>query len=177
MGVMHERNKKQYQCLMEYPCSVIIDYEDTSTTVMSRNMFNEYSVPVINEYADLCHKNGRIFITHMCGKLTGFAKEIGEGRQDGIDSVCPPDTGDLYPWDARRIWGESKLVIGGIDPPTLSWSTPEQATAIAKTVIERVEDKRGFVLSTGDAVAHGTPIENLKAIADLIRAMGSRSVL
>jgi uroporphyrinogen-III decarboxylase len=173
---MQERNKRQYQALLEYPCGVIIDYEDTSTTVMSRSMFVDYSLPAINQYADLCHQAGKLYITHMCGKLTGFVKEIGSGRQDGVDSVCPPFTGDLCAWDARAAWGESKLVIGGIDPPRLSMVSQTEAAQMAVEVIRKLENKRGFLLSTGDAVAHDTPIGNLKIIADMIQALGAGSL-
>ncbi len=173
---MQQRNIRQYQALLQYPCGVIIDYEDTSTTVMSRSMFTEYSLPAINTYADLCHEAGKLYITHMCGKLSGFVKEVGSGRQDGVDSVCPPFTGDLCPWDARKEWGAKKVVIGGIDPPRLSMITEREAVETAVEVMEKLENKVGFILSTGDAVPHGTPIGNLKAIADLIKALGSGSL-
>lgn len=173
---MHERNKRQFAALLEYPCGVIIGYEDTSTTVMNRTMFVENSLPAINEYADMVHEAGKIYITHMCGKLTGFINEVGSGRQDGVDSVCPPFTGDLCPWDARKAWGERKVVIGGIDPPRLSRIDESEAVEIAVEVMRKLENKRGFILSTGDAVAHGTPIGNMKRIAELIAALGAGSL-
>lgn len=173
---MQRRNIRQYQALLEYPCGVIIDYEDTSTTVMSRSMFTDYSLPAINAYADLCHEAGKLYITHMCGKLTGFVKEVGSGRQDGVDSVCPPFTGDLCPWDARKEWGPKKIVIGGIDPPRLSMITEKEAVETAVEIMQKLENKVGFILSTGDAVAHGTPIGNLKIIAELIKALGPGSL-
>ncbi|MGI5959335.1 MAG: uroporphyrinogen decarboxylase family protein [Massiliimalia sp.] len=175
-AVMQERNIRQYKALLEYPCDYIFDYEDTSTTVMNRTMFEDYSQPPINEYSDLVHSAGKVFITHMCGKLTGFVDLIGKGRQDGIDSVCPPDTGDLCPWDARKAWGEGKVVIGGIDPPSLVFMNRNETVEKVVEIIKKVENKRGFVLSTGDAVPYGTPVENLKVIADLIKAMGPASL-
>lgn len=174
--VMHQRNLRQYRALLEYPCDTIIDYEDTSTTVMSRSMFVNYSFPAINEYADLVHQSGKHFITHMCGKLTGFIHEIAKGRQDGLDSVCPPHTGDLYSWDARQILGPNKLLIGGIDPPYLSQSSRYDAIVMVEEILRKVENKTGFILSTGDAVPYGTPIGNLKVIADLIQELGASSL-
>ena len=43
-------------------------------------------------------------------------------------------------------------------------------------IIERMPTKAGFILSTGDAVPHGTPIGTLKAIADLIKRLGPESL-
>ncbi len=176
LETMHQRNLRQYQALLEYPCDFIFDYEDTSTTVMSKSMFLNYSFPMINDYADLVHQEGKHFITHMCGKLTGFIDEIAKGRQDGLDSVCPPHTGDLYSWDAKRILGNDKVLIGGIDPPHLSQISKYDTIAMTEEIIRKVENKTGFILSTGDAVPYGTPIENLKVISDLIRELGSSSL-
>lgn len=177
LAAMHERNKRQYAVVAQYPTDVIFDYEDTSTTVMSRTMFEEYSLPAINDYAHIVQESGKIFITHMCGKLTGFLDLVGQGCQNGIDSVCPPNTGDLYPWDARRAWGNEKVLIGGIDPPSLVRMDVQQTLQTAWDVIQNVKDKKGFILSTGDAVPYGTPMENLKVISQLIRYLGPRSLL
>ncbi|MDD3242765.1 MAG: uroporphyrinogen decarboxylase family protein [Eubacteriales bacterium] len=173
---MQQRNLRQYTELLKYPTDVIIDYEDTSSTVMSKNMFKNYSLPAIDEYADLCHTAGKLYITHMCGKLTAFVNEIGSGRQDGVDSVCPAGTGDLDPWTARETWGPGKVVIGGIDPPDLSRVTVEEAMMMAVRAMKRVANKRGFILSTGDAVPYGTPVRNMSAIADLIAYLGPKSL-
>ncbi len=176
LQTMHERNLFQYQALLEYPCDIIIDYEDTSTTVMSRSLFLNYSFPMINDYADLIHREGKHFITHMCGKLTGFINDIAKGRQDGLDSVCPPHTGDLYSWDAKTVLGNNKVLIGGIDPPNLSQISEYDTILMTEEIIRKVKNKTGFILSTGDAVPYGTPIGNLKVISDLIRELGASSL-
>ncbi|WMJ22744.1 uroporphyrinogen decarboxylase family protein [Paludicola sp. MB14-C6] len=175
-SAMHERNKRQYNTIFQYPCDFIFDYEDTSTTVMSRNMFEEYSLPAINDYSDWVHSQNKIFITHMCGKLSGLSDLIAKGRQDGIDSVCPPQTGDFYPWDARNAWG-CKRVIGGIDPPSLVLKSQPQIMEIVSQILQQVTNKQGFILSTGDAVPFGTPINLLKDITDLIKGLGPKSLL
>lgn len=174
-NAMHERNKRQYEVLLQYPCEVIFDYEDTSTTVMNRMMFTEYSMPFFNDYADMVHESGKVFITHMCGKLNGFKEDIAKGRQDGIDSVCPPSTGDLCSWEARAAFG-SKLLIGGIEPPSLVRMSTRETLNTVVEIINKVIDKRGFILSTGDAVPYGTPINNLKCITDLIARLGPASL-
>ena len=171
MQVMQDANIRNYKVLAEYPSDVVFDYEDTSSTVMSRSMYTDYSSPAINDYAKILHDSGKLFITHMCGKLTAFKEEIGQGKQDGIDSICPPDTGDLYIWDARKAWGTDKLLIGGIDPPELSRITPQECEKRVLEIYEKLEDKRGFILSTGDAVPFGTPIENLITITRTVEKL------
>lgn len=170
LEAMHERNKRECEVLAKYPAEVVIGYEDTSSTVMSRNMFQNYSAPQIDDYADIFHNSGKVYITHMCGKLSAFAQDIGAGKQDGIDSVCPPTTGDFCAWDARSAWGPDKVIIGGIEPPALARMNVEQTLAYVDEIMQRMKGQRGFILSTGDATSFGTPIENLIAITKHIKS-------
>ena len=174
--VMHQRKHPISPLLAAYPGEVVFDYEDTSTTVMNRSMYVDYTAPCINDYADLMHRSGKLFIAHMCGKLSGFSTEIGAGRMDGIDSVCPPTTGDLCCWDARAAWGGKKVVIGGIEPPALVRMNEEECLYYTAEIIEKLPFASGFILSTGDAVPYGTPIENLKVIASYVRRLGARAL-
>lgn len=172
LDAMHQRNIKQYRVLADYPTEVVFDYEDTSSTVMSPSMFQNYSAPMIADYANILHDSGKLFITHMCGKLSAFAGMIDCGIQDGIDSVCPPETGDLYAWDARKCWGDRKVIIGGIDPSEFSRMSAAQSIEKTREIMDKMPDLDGFILSTGDAVAYGTPIENLIAITNYINENG-----
>lgn len=174
LAAMHERNLREYKVLARYPAEAVFDYEDTSSTVMSRRMYTDYSEPVINEYASILHDSGKVFITHMCGCLSAFKSEIGRGSQDGVDSLCPPDTDDLYAWDARKAWGMSKVIIGGIDPPALSRMNTAQCEAAVTEIIDKMRGEKGFILSTGDAVSFGTPVENLIAITRLAESTRGR---
>ena len=168
LEAMHESNKKVFHVLKEYPTEAIFDYEDTSSTVMSRKLYTRYSAPMIDDYAKILHGGGKKLITHMCGCLNAFKEEIGMGIQDGVDSVCPPHTGDLYIWEARKAWGNKKVLIGGIDPPALSMMSVVECEETVREIWQHMKDERGFILSTGDAVPFGTPIENMIAITHLV---------
>lgn len=173
---MHQRNKRLYDALMDYPCDVVFDYEDTSTTVMNKKMFLNDSMPYFNDYADICHEHDKLFITHMCGKLSGFSDLIAQGKQDGIDSVCPPTTGDLTAWDARKAFGDEKRIIGGIEPPSLVSLSNSEILENVIEIINKMDNKKGFILSTGDAVPYGTPMKYLTSITRLIKTLGPDSL-
>lgn len=169
MAAMHRRNRTVYEVLAGSPAPLIIDYEDTSTTVMSPDVYRQWSMPYIDEYADICHAGGKLFLTHMCGTLRGVAELIGMGRQDGVDSLGPEPTGDITAAEARAIWGSGKVIVGGIAPPVMKWSTPEELGDLVRGVLEDMRPCRGFVLSSGDATPYGTPLENLVAITKAVR--------
>lgn len=175
MAVMQQRNLRQYAVIADSPAKIVIDYEDTSTTVMNPSMFTEYSLLQFNEYADVMKNAGKIFITHMCGSLNGLKAQIGSGRQCGVDSVCPPDTGDLTVWNARAAWGE-KIIIGGICPPDLVIRNAEENLYTVCEIIKKMPTLKGYILSTGDATPYGTPVPTLKAITSLIKNLGPASL-
>ena len=164
---LHERNKRCYTMLREIGSPVVFTYEDTSTTIMSRDWFRDYAAPCLNDYGDILHGAGKIYITHMCGKLKGFKEEIAAIRSDGIDSVCPPTTGDTECWNAKE-WFKSKVIIGGIEPSALVLQPEKDVLAYAREICERMRGVAGFIFSTGDAVPHGTSIELLKKINEIV---------
>lgn len=167
---IHKFNKKIYEIYAKSPAKVIIAYEDTSTTVLSPKWFEDYCLKQINDYADILHKENKIFVTHMCGKLSKLTDLISKGKQDGIDSVCPPTTGDLEPGDALREI--KKIIIGGLEPPGILRMTKEEAINYTMEKLKQVGNGKNFILSTGDTTSHGTPIENLIAIANVMKEVG-----
>ena len=167
-AVMHQKNLEQYRLVCESPTGVVIDYENTSSTVMSPAFYRQYSEPFIDEYAGICHAAHKLFITHMCGKLSAFNAELRQGRQDGFDSLCPPTTGDIWAHEARAAWGDDKVIIGGVEPAALTRMDACETRAYVTRVLDQMPTLRRFVLSTGDATPYGTPVENLRAVADVV---------
>ena len=172
-NAIHEHNLDAYRIMADSPAEVVFTYEDTSTTVMSRDMYQNLSAPQLDEYADILHAGDKVFIVHMCGKLKGFSDEVGAGRMDGIDSLCPPTTGDFWAHEARACWGPQKIIIGGLEPPFLQRATVEQTVRYTVDVINCMAPGDGFILSSGDAVSYGTPIANLEAVTALVMRYGT----
>lgn len=170
MDAMHECHLVQYKLMASAPDNVkaVFAYEDTSTTVMGPSWYNEFCKEQIDEYAKIVHDGGKLFITHMCGKLSGLTSEISSGIQDGIDSVCPPTTGDLWAHDAL-VKIPDKTIIGGIEPPALKSMSVEETIEYTTNVIEQCKAtglmENRLILSTGDATPYGTSVEVLKAVS------------
>ncbi|ACL70045.1 uroporphyrinogen III decarboxylase [Halothermothrix orenii] len=167
---IHNLNRDIYRVMAESPAEVIITYEDTSTTVLSPAWYEQYCKKELDEYADIIHDYNKIFITHMCGKLSLLTDTLAEGKMDGIDSVCPPTTGDLEPGDALEETG--KIIIGGLEPAALVRMNVEETREYTLEKLKQVGTGRNFILSTGDSTAYGTPLENLKAITRVIKEYG-----
>lgn len=168
LDIMHERNKSIYRIIIKSPAEVIIGYENSSTTLFSPQIYKNYCLNQINEYTDIAHEAGKIILTHMCGKLDNIMDLISEGKQDGISDVAPPPTGDLNISKALKVWGRSKIVIGGIDATAFTQLSVDDIKEYVKDLLEKINPADNFILGSGDAVPYGTPLENLKAVTEVV---------
>jgi len=169
LDIMHERNKKIYHIIIKSPAKVIIDYENSSTTLFSPKIFENYCLNQINKYADIVHKAGKIFLTHMCGKLDNIIDLLSQGRQDGITDISPPPTGDLQISKALKVLGRTKVVSGGIDATAFTQLSVDDVKEYVKDLLEQIKSTDHFILGSGDATPYGTPLENLKAVTEVVR--------
>jgi len=168
LDMMHKRNKKIYHIIIKSPVEVIIDYENSSTNLFSPQIFERYCLKQINEYADIVHQEGKIFLTHMCGKLDNIIELLSQGRQDGIIDISPLPTGDLNISKALKVWGKTKIVMGGIDATAFVQLSVDDIKEYVKDLLRQIGLANNFILGSGDAIPYGTPLENLKAVTEVV---------
>lgn len=168
MRVMHAKNMEACEIIAGSPAEVVILYENTSTSYMSPPMFARYILEHLNEYADLYHRAGKIVLIHACGKLRDIVDELGLGRYDGICDIAPPPTGDLDLAEAKEVWGEQKVAMGGIDATAFVSLSPEEMRKHVRHILQRISFHRGVILGSGDAVPPGTPLETLRAVTEAV---------
>jgi len=167
MHTMHERNMTLYEIIAESPAEVVIDYEDTSTSFISPELYKQHSLPAINDYADILHDREKIFLTHRCGLLKGLLEFIREGREDGICDISPPPTGNLDIWDAKEAL-PGKVLVGGIDPTFLCGWSSKQIRDYVREMIVKSKGLDRIIVGSADAVPKNAKIENLKAVSEVL---------
>ncbi len=102
-------------------------------------------------------------------EVENLAEDIGGAQFDGVCDIAPPPTGDLTLFEAKRIWGERKVAIGGIDATEFISMSPKELKAHVCSILEKISQYRGVLLGSGDAVPFGTPIENLMAVTEAVK--------
>jgi len=167
MDAIHRANLRELELVAKSPTPAVFSYEDTSTTTINRVLYQRYCLPSLNEYKAVCAAHGQRYIVHMCGKLRGFRDLIANTEMDGIDSVCPPGSGDVELWEARAYWPD-KTLIGGIEPASLAMLREADLTAKIENLLINIRGMEGLILSTGDAVPHGTPIANIELVSKIL---------
>ncbi len=171
MNKLHASLKRYAEALAAGPAQVVIQYENTSTTLLSPKIFRKYCLPCLNEYADILTAAGKIYLIHMCGKLYDLKDDIAQGRFNGITDVPPPPTGD-FPLDVAKASLPDKVVIGGIDPTTFISPDRDFVKEEVSGIIERIKPYRGVMLGSADVTPRGAQVRNFRIIRNLIDTLG-----
>jgi len=168
-SLMHEFHLRAYRIIAESPAEVVIGYENTSTTLTSPTNYRSYDLRHCNDYAAVCHAAGKTYLTHMCGRLNGFAESLALGHQDGFIDIAPAPTGDVRMGEAKRTWARDRVLAGGIDATASTSLSPAEMRRYVWGVLDEVREEAGtlrkFVLGTGDALPKGAPLPTLRAIS------------
>ena len=115
LDAMHACRMQEYEILAAHsPAEAIIPVENTSTTMLSPDIYRELSLPQIRDFCDVCHRHGEKAILHMCGLLKDLLPAIGETGLDGINGLTPPPFGDTPFELALDQLGEDLIILGGI---------------------------------------------------------------
>jgi uroporphyrinogen-III decarboxylase len=171
LNKLHLSLKRLVQVIAEGPAQVVIQYENTSSTLLSPDIFCTYCLPFLNEYADILNQAGKTYLIHMCGKLSAFKDIISQGRYAGIADITPHSTGDLA-LDEAAASIPGKVFVGGIDPTVFVSQDPEYVRKEVSALIERIKPFRGVLLGSGDVTPRGTPVENFRIIRGLVDTLG-----
>lgn len=169
---LHASLKRYVEVLAASPARVVIQYENTSSTLLSPAIFRRYCLPYMNEYADILRQAEKIYLVHMCGKLQALVDDIGEGRFNGITDISPHPTGDL-PLDEAASRLPEKVVIGGIDPTVFISNDSELVETEISNLIKRIKPYKGVMLGSADVTPRGTPVENLRLIREIVDELGT----
>jgi hypothetical protein len=143
---MHLRNCEYYELAAEAPGEVVRSFEDTSTTLVSPGLYRRHCLKQLQEYRDICHARGKLFVPHMCGLLKGVLPELRDTGLDGIEAVTPPPLGDTPIGLAREKLGPEVTLIGGLDPTQFLGATPDKTRAMIKDYLSQIGDGRRMVL-------------------------------
>ena len=129
---------------------VFISWEDTSTTNISPTWYEEYILPEINQWCDILHSTGKLYIQHACGYIRSLLPLIASSKIDAIESVGGPPTSDISAEELGELLPERITVIGGIEPTFLIHSTEEELKKRVETLCEQLKG-RPFIMANADS--------------------------
>jgi len=168
---LHQSQRLIVESMAASPAQVIVQYENTSSTLLSPAYYRKYCLPVHNEYGRIFRAAGKIYLIHMCGKLRAFLPDFKAAEFSGISDIAPSPTGDLPLYEAAASL-EGKVVTGGIDATTWASNDAVFVEAEVTQAIRKLKPYRGVILGSGDAMPKNTRLENVRRIRELVHTVG-----
>ena len=172
MDVMHAKNQEYYRVAAAGPGQILRPMEDTSGMLTGPRMYADVCVAQLNDYAEIVHAAGKLFVTHMCGHLGGMLDVLAEVDLDGIEAITPPPLGDADLAAMRRRLGDVWL-IGGVAPSLYATATPEQMAQHVSGTLETMRGDRKFILGH-EEIPMAAKMDNVGAVATLIEQTADR---
>ncbi len=168
--LMHQDSLSRLRVIAEHaPCDYIVSVENTSTTLLSPEVFERYCWRHLKEYGQVIKEHGKSHIMHMCGTLRDLLPKIDELPADVIEAYTSPPIGNTTVADRANLCS-SKAIIGGTDA-TL-WMQP--AEEICDSIERSLEDAggmRGVVLTSAGVMPPAASIEKIKAVRDFAKGI------
>ena len=169
----HQMVLRMVTACAEGPGEVVIQYENLSSSLISPKIWDRYEPRWINEYAEILHAGGKIYLMHACGHLLDFGDRLGKLHLDGLVDIATPPTGTLPDLGtARELWGSDKFIMGGVDATALAENEPGELKDYVRGVLKGMGDGRRMALGSNDAVPKNTTWEKLQAITEVVREEG-----
>jgi len=175
MDAMQHARLQEWEITARHsPAPALIAVENTSTTMISPAMYRRYSLPQLRDIVEVCHRQGKLAVFHMCGHLRDLLPVIRETGLDGINALTPPPHGDTTIAHALDVCGEDFIIMGGILDGSVF-----QAPAVTRAHLHRTLDelytprvRRARLLLWCVADGLPTPLERFEAVGEWFRASG-----
>jgi uroporphyrinogen decarboxylase len=141
--------------------------------LLSPALFERFILPHLKRLIDLGHGYGLKVMMHCCGGFAPLIPALIQARLDGLHAVQPSCAG----MDLRRLkreFGHKILFNGAIDSHhVLIKGTPDLVRQETRKVLDIMKPGGGYVAGAShDSILEETPVENVLAMFDTIRACG-----
>jgi len=99
-----KKQLEMYRVIADSPAEVVLLGDNITGVVTNPELFENYCLPFYDEVTAILHRNDKIVLNHLDGKLKCLRDLIARTKLDGIEAFTPPPIGDLPLEEARRAW-------------------------------------------------------------------------
>jgi len=171
---MHRGRLRRLEIITENaPSDAIYSVENTSTTLISLDMFRRYPKVHLTEYGRVIGAAGKHHIIHMCGKLKLFLPDIAEVPASAIEAFTSPPVGSTTLLDGRTGCPDY-CFIGGTSA-TLWLEPAEDIIETIRRDLDALPHTRGVVVTSAGVMPPFASPECIKAVRDWVNSYPVRN--
>jgi uroporphyrinogen decarboxylase len=143
-----------------------------TATLLRTQHLRQYILPWHQQYAELAHRTGRLFLLHSCGYVESVMPDlIQDVRIDAKHSF--EDV--IVPVEAfKQRWGTRIAVLGGVDVDLLSRGTEDAIRHRTNQILTACAPGGGYACGSGNSIANYIPAANYLAMIQTIHRFNGR---
>lgn len=165
MQLMHEDKIRQFKAVLpRLPTDTFWMTENTSTTLISPDMFKEFCMPHLRDYGNLIREHDIIAVHHMCGTLNALLEMIDELPAQVNEAFTTRPVGDCSLAEGRTRM-PSKALIGGTNA-TLWLEDPEKIVEEVANDLANCPDRRRIFLTSAGVLPPPVSFDKAKQVAE-----------
>lgn len=148
------------------------DFGSRNGPLVGVSQFERFLLPHLRRLIDLGHRYNLKVLLHCCGGFAPLIPSMIDAGLDGLQALQPNCRG-MDPWALKTAFGRDLLLMGAINTQLLIEGTPEQARAETRRILQIMMPGGGYVACPShDYVLVETPVENITAVYETVRACG-----
>lgn len=134
--------------------------------LLSPSLIDEFSTPYVQKIREAVEDESFVVFYHNCGNIVPLLENV-----NGIQAKAYSIGNAIDIEEALKVIPADRLVIGNIDPAgTLRNGTPDQIRRETTELLTRCSKYPNFVIASGCDIPPATPMENLEAFFEAVRA-------
>lgn len=134
--------------------------------LLSPSLIDEFSTPYVQKIREAVEDESFVVFYHNCGNIVPLLENV-----KGIQAKAYSIGNAIDIEEALKVIPADRLVIGNIDPAgTLRNGTPDQIRRETTEFLTRCSKYPNFVIASGCDIPPATPMENLEAFFEAVRA-------
>jgi MtaA/CmuA family methyltransferase len=142
----------------------VIGVGDAAASLIGPRLYEPFVLPLEKKLITAIKNMGARVRLHICGNTRKILRGMGSVGADmvDLDFLCPLAEG-------RMAMGPDQVLLGNMDPVrALRDGTPESVTQTLEECYRAAGPR--YIVGAGCELPRGTPVENLRAMADFARS-------
>ncbi len=173
--LFYRQEMQKLQIFLECGHEAILIGASGSVTLQSPDLWDELTLPFVQEATRMCRQAGALSGMHSCGLSQHLLRRVAEQTElNYINPLELPPMGDCELADVKARYGDRLSLMGNLHTTSVMLSPHwEKVYLESLRAIRDAGKGGGFVLSTGDQCGRDTPDANILAMLRASRDFGN----